>query len=138
VSGRLDTKLRDLVEKRERRDETKDAAERAEKVYRQAEAAVWEEIKDEYGDLTSFTIDLPEIGKVKFGRRQTIRSRILDEEEFAAWAKETGRDDEFLKPGIHKRVLNEEVREAIDHGQPLPPGVDFSTTRFISIQRGKD
>jgi hypothetical protein len=135
LSTRLDTKLRALVDLREKRDQTKDAAEAAEKRYRAEEAAVWEEIKDEHGNLTSFTVEFPDIGKVKFQRRQTIRARIIDEEKFAKWAEDEGRADEFLKPGIHKRVLNEEVREDIDHGQELPPGIDFSTTRFVSIQR---
>jgi hypothetical protein len=97
---------------------------------------VWEEIEDSHGKVSTVTIDLGEgYGKVQFQRRQTTYSRIIDEDAFVEAVKAAGREDEFLKPGIRKKVLNEEVRDRNDRGVPQIEGTDFTVNRYISISR---
>lgn len=136
MSERLDTNLRKLVDLREKRDEAKGIADAAERAYREHEAQLWEEIEDAHGKVTTLTVDLGEgYGKVQFQRRATTYSRIIDEDAFVDAVKREGREEEFLKPGIRKKVLNEEVRDRNDRGVAQIDGVDFTVNRYISIAR---
>ena len=136
-SERLATKARDLVAARERRDETAKIAEAAERAYREKEDAFWESLDDE--EQTTAVFDLGDgVGRVQFQKRETITSRVISgmEDDLREWARENGYEDAiFGEPRIHKRVTNEYVRDWLQAGQPLPPGLDFVARRYVTITR---
>lgn len=146
MSSRIDTRARRLLDLRMARDETKAAATKAEKAYRAFEAEFWDELEEEHGIDTSIDLDLgPGYGKIKLTRRETIYAQVIDPERLAEAARELGRDDEWItrpdegvrKSDFRAQVLNEHVREAIEHEQELPHGLDFRFDRGITITRKK-
>lgn len=135
MSERLDTRGRRLVDLKDRMNAAKITAENAERAYREAEKAFWQDLADEMGNVKKFAADLgPGYGTIEFQRRETITSRILDEEAAAEALEELGHGD-ILGRKIPKIVLNELVRDWIKSGEPLPPGVDFHARRYIAVSR---
>jgi hypothetical protein len=113
-------------------DSDKARADASEREYKEAALVLWEEL-DEAG-LPSYTADLGEgYGRVRFVPNETIRSRVLNNEMFVEWATAEGREEELLRSEPRKRVLNEYVRECLHDKRDLPEGVDFTSTKFITI-----
>jgi len=130
-------KLRRLMELRTKRDETKAAAEAAEKEYREGEADVWEALSDGPMDRLN-NIDLGEPwGKVSFHAKETIYGRIIDEDAALEYFEQRAMADEVTKPKIVMARVNELVRDAVEQGESLPPGTDFYPKRFVQITRKK-
>ena len=136
----LDTlapKLRTLMEAREARDETKLAAENAEKRYKAIEGELWEELEDSplKGALK---LDLgPPYGVVAFQPRETYYGRVLDEHAALDYFEQSARMDEFTAPKIVKARVNELVRQSLENGDKLPEGIDFYAARYVSVTRQK-
>lgn len=130
-------KLRRLVDARNRRDETRRAAELAEKEYREIETEVHEELTD--GPMSRLpNIDLGEPwGRVTFHAKETYFGRIIDEDAALEGFEQRAVVDEMTKPRIVMARINETVREAIEAGTPMPPGVDFYAKRYVQITKQK-
>jgi hypothetical protein len=129
------SKFRRLVELREKRDINKTAAERSEKEYRAYESELFDEIEEGPGEGTR-KFDLgPPHGTVAFTPRETKFGRLLDSEAASEYFEEMDLTEEMTKPGIEKRKLNEYVRELLEQGKPMPPGVDFYVNRGITISK---
>lgn len=64
---------------------------------------------------------------------QTVYGAVQDRSEFIKWAEET--QPELLETRERKAILNEMVRQHLDDGEPLPPGLGFYVRAYIS-QRG--
>lgn len=126
-------KLRRLMEARVERDTAKKAAELAEKEYRELEAEVWDVLEE--SDLEPpYKVKLGEpYGTVRFNNRTTNYARVIDEDAALEGFEQRAVVDEFTKPKIVMQRLNEQVRDALEQGKPLPPGVDFYPKRFVSI-----
>lgn len=137
MSERIDTAARQLVDLKEDMERTAKVAEAAKKAYTDAERAFWEAMEEDLGKMKVFTSDLGEgYGDVQFQRSSTTTSTILDEEKALAALEAEGLGDACIGGRkIHKRVLNEEVRSRLERQQPLPPGIDFHTKRYITITR---
>lgn len=67
--------------------------------------------------------------------KSTIYANVNDMPAFIVWAQENGLYDEFLKEAPEKRRLNELVRDRIDSGDDLPPGVNWYAREYISISQ---
>ena len=131
-------KLRRLMELRQKRDESKKQAEVDEKAYREGEADVFEALSDGPVDRLN-NIDLGEPwGKVSFQARETIYGRVIDSEEAQEWFESRAMIDEVSEPKFVMARVNEIVRDAVEQGEKMPPGLDFYPRRFVSITRQKD
>lgn len=129
-------KLLRLVEAREKRDLDKAAAERSEKEYRAIEGDVWEALEDS-PLKPPYKVDLGEHGVVRFHPKQTIYGKIIDEDKALEYFEQRAMLDEVTAPKFAKKVINEMVRELHEQGESMPPGVDFSPTRYVQITRQK-
>lgn len=70
-------------------------------------------------------------------RAETFYAQVQDQAEFEEWALTSGLESYFeQKP--RKKLLNELVREKLDAGEPLPPGLGFYSQRYISLRGGED
>lgn len=67
-----------------------------------------------------------------FSIRQTIYGHVQDEEAFKEWAAENGEDDAYFVPRQARGRINELVREHIENGWELPPGLGFYPDNQIS------
>lgn len=129
----IDTEvLRRFYEKKRAHHEAKAASDEATAEYRIAEEALLDAMDD--AGLKSGTYDLPGIGKVRFTRRKpTIYGRINDLEQAMEAFENSGRVDELFHPKVEGARLNEYVRECMDQGIPLPPGVDYYAKEGVTV-----
>lgn len=127
--------FRRLVETREKRDQTKLAAENAEKEYRQYEAELFEEITE--GPIKgTIRFDLGEpIGVVTFTPRETTYGRIIDTDAALAYFEEHEEVEQMSSRKIEKGRLNAVVRERLEQGKSMPSGIDWYANRGITISR---
>lgn len=138
IGNDLASKLRRLVEVRERRDETKAAADIAEKEYRELEGELWDEL-DESPIKGAIKIDLGEpYGVITFQPRETYYGRVLDADAALEHFERTAQVEEFTQPKIVMSRVNELVRESLEQGKAIPDGLDFYAKRYVSISRQKD
>lgn len=129
---------RRLIQKREKLDAAERAAKAAKDEHDQAQAALWDKMDDE--KRTTDTLDLGEpYGKVQFQKRETIRGNILDKTRAIQAIKDEHLDDSLLEAfTIRRKPLNDLIKARLRSQQPLPNGVDFSTTRYVTISRRKE
>lgn len=134
MTERIDSLVRELVEKREARDRAKNEHEGAKKAYAAVEESIWEYL-DEHSQTTA-TFEIEGIGKVQIQKRETIRGTIKDPAKAAESIKALGLDDALLGgPSIHQKALSEHVRDWLASGQKIPEGLDYNPTRYVSISR---
>lgn len=136
AEARLDTLGRKLLDLRAINDKAQAAAKKAKADLDGHQRQVFDAMQDL--GLKTTTIDLgPGYGTVQLGRRETIRSRIIDLDTALDAFEREARTDEITKTDVRKAVLNELVRERLETGQKLPDGVDFTRTPFIQVTRRK-
>jgi len=135
VSERIDTLARLLVKKREEYEKVDAERKKLEKEFKEVQAEFWEFMDDQ--GMTTFTADLgPGFGKVQFQKRETIRGIVKDPAKAAEALRKLGLGDALLgEPKVHQRALSEHVRDWLASGQPLPEGIDFNPTRYVSQTR---
>lgn len=131
-------RARRLLEAKEKRDKLKKSLESAEKDFREREAEFYEELEKATGGKT-LPIDLGDPwGIVKFRCRETYYGKIIDDEKALEYFENRAQVDDFSAPRFVMARINELVRERIDLGQPMPPGIDFSPNRGVTITMQKD
>ena len=97
------------------------------RVFREEQQKLWDRMEAERTD--SLRVD-----GVLYTRSGTEYGVVQDQAAFERWAHETGREDLFeAKP--RKGLINEIVRECLNDGTPLPPGLGFYVKQYVS-QRG--
>lgn len=119
----LSEDCKNLAALAEKSAECKKAHDEAKAAYEEAEAALLERMEHE---------DVPTIGvgTTLFTRAETIYGQVQDEAAFLEWAK--GHDEELFETKARKGLVNELVRERLDNGEELPPGVGFYPKTYIS------
>lgn len=138
ISEESKRKARRLMEARVKRDELKQALAAAEDDYRAQEAEFYEELEAAVGSKT-LPMDLGEPwGLVKFRTRETYYGKIIDQDAALEWFEQRAMVDEVSSPKFVMARINEIVRERIDLGEQMPPGIDFSPNRGVTITRQKD
>lgn len=98
----------------------------------------YEEARNDHKSFEAELIDRMAAGKIesqsvdgtRFTPTSTIYSSVQDRQAFVAWAKET--DDSLIEDKERKEVLNQIVRQCLDDGDELPPGIGFYTREYIS------
>lgn len=144
ITEEAKAKCRRLMEARQKRDEAKKAQEKAEADYRELEAEVYEDLEalrdpnDPNAKRSSIKIPLgPPWGTVTFVQRETYYGRIIDDEAALEYFEARAMADELTAPKFVKARLNEIVRDAIEQGGDMPPGVDYYANRGVTITRPK-
>lgn len=122
----LTNELRALRELRLQRDE---AVAKGKELAAEYDAEQWRliDLMDEH-NTTSQTTD-----GIQFTRKSTPMCKVTDREAFIEWANQE--DEALVEPRERKAVLNQLVRDRIDNGQDLPPGLDFYTKDVISQRK---
>lgn len=124
-----------LLELREQRDIDKKTAKKSERLYRDAEAELFQEL-EEAGVKGRQTFDFGgDLGTAKFQARSTNYGRIIDREVALAALEAEGLDEVIYERSIRDKRLNELVRDRLESGSELPDGVDFYSRQGISISR---
>jgi hypothetical protein len=137
ISETAKSKLRRLMEARTERDEAKHTLEVAEAEFREIEAEVYDEM-EESGTAGTIKVDLGEPwGTVAFRTRETIYSRIIDEQAALDYFESRAMLDDVSAPKFTKKRLNEIVRDCREQGLELPPGLDYLPNRGVTITRQK-
>jgi hypothetical protein len=72
-----------------------------------------------------------------FTPTRTTYGQIQDRAAFIAWAMaqegdEVGEDETLYEIKERKGLVSELVRERLDNGEPLPPGVTFYVKEYVS------
>lgn len=126
---------RRLIKAREEKDATEAVFKRAEAKFKQEQGAFWEAMHD--SSETTVTLELGDpYGKVQFQRRQTVRGRVLDKVRARESLEKLHLTQAITEPvAIRQGALNDHVREWLKNGDPIPDGLDFSRTRFVTITR---
>lgn len=119
----LDRDLRALRKAKQDRDTAKQKFEDADSAFRQLQFKVMERMKQK--GVESMKLD-----GTLFVPTETVYAQIQDRAEFVAWAEE--HDDELVEPKERKEILNSMVRQRLDDGEALPPGVTFYVREYIS------
>lgn len=60
----------------------------------------------------------------------TTYGQVQDRDAFIEWARD--HRPELIEPHERKGLVNEFIRECLDNGEPLPPGLGFYTRDYIS------
>ncbi len=92
----------------------------------QAEIEFFERMEHE--GVGSIRVD----GVANFVRAETVYGQVQDRAEFIAWAEQEA--PELLETKERKKLINEIVRERIDSGEELPPGIGFYTDQYVSLR----
>lgn len=123
----LSDQLLALRELKQRRDEAKAAYEELKVEYELAERDVMERMREE-------KCDGHKAGGTNFVPVETNYAQIQDREKFVEWAE--AHDEGLIEVKERKGNLNELVREKLDNGEALPPGVGFYVKEYISQRAG--
>jgi hypothetical protein len=76
-------------------------------------------------------------GNVQFNREQKVNSSVFDEEAAIKYFEENGMAAGYVDEKVRKKPLNQLVREALENGQELPPGVEPRVTKYVKVTRRK-
>jgi hypothetical protein len=98
-------------------------AKSAKQVYEDAQRKFFERLEAE--GIGSIKVD-----GVNFVPQTTIYGQVQDREAFLAWAETA--DEALVETRERKALINELVREAIENGDPLPPGLGFYQKDYVS------
>jgi hypothetical protein len=95
-----------------------------------AKAIVVAKLEEEELDGAPATIDGT---KVRFSKYELPWAVLQDREEFAAWAAENDPESYFeAEARVRQDLLNALVRQRLDDGEPLPPGLGVSLETKLS------
>jgi hypothetical protein len=112
-----------LRELKQERDEAKAVYDDLKTQHEIAELALIErmELEDADGHKTGGTNFIPV---------ETPYAQVQDRESFVEWAKL--HDEALIEEKERKGNLNELVRERLDNGEGMPPGIGFYVKKYIS------
>ena len=130
-------KLRRFMELRDKRDQDKKAAAASEKEYRDAETDVYEAL-EENPIAGTIKVDLgAPWGIVSFLPRTTYFGRVVDQDQALTYYEQRAMEEVTAPKFVMKRI-NDEVRDRLEQGKSMPPGIDYYAKRGVTITRQKD
>ena len=132
----LETLARRVIDARADYDKAYKARVKAEKKKKAAEADMNEAMAK--AKLPGATLELGAgYGNVQFNREQKVNSSVFDEEAAIAYFEEKGMAAGYVDEKVRKKPLNQLVREALENGQELPPGVEPRVTKYVKVTKRK-
>jgi hypothetical protein len=110
--------------------ELKAEAERLDKLADEAKAAASKAELALFERMEHERVKSIKVGSTNFVTAETTYGQIQDRSEFVKWAEENM--GELIEIKERKGLVNELVRERLDSGEVLPPGVGFYTRQYVS------
>jgi hypothetical protein len=77
-------------------------------------------------------VDSMKVSGRNFVRSTTEYASIQDRDAFLVWAREN--DHSLYAEREERRLLNQLVRERLDNGEELPPGIGFYVREIVSVK----
>jgi hypothetical protein len=127
----LEEEIRRLAVLRQEKDETRKAADKAKLAYDKAHMALWDRM-DATG-VGNITID----GTLYSFNKPKVHGTVADKSAFYEWAVTEGNAPELFDTEPRQALVSERVRQMIDNGEPLPPGVNFYTEQRVSQRKAR-
>jgi len=113
----------------------KDEQTSANKKAKDAAAALEQHQARVYSRMESEEVDSMKIGGRNFVRMEPQAYAVIqDRGAFVDWARSN--DPSLVAEKEEKGLLNQLVRERIDNGEELPPGIGFYTKEIVSVRAG--
>lgn len=132
----LETLARRVIDARHEYDKAYKAKVKAENAKKAAESDMNEAMAK--AKLPGATLELgPDYGVQQFNREQKVNSSVFDEEAAIAYFEEKGMALGYVQGKVRKAPLNQLVREALENGQELPPGVEPRITKYVKVTKRK-
>jgi len=133
----LETLARRVIDLRANYEKKRKAKVSAEKDMKRAEADMNDAMLK--AKLPGATLALGEgYGNVQFNREQKVNSSVFDEPAAIKYFEEQGLRAGYVDEKVRKKPVNQLVREALENGQELPPGIEPRVTKFVKVtKRGK-
>jgi len=75
-------------------------------------------------------VDGLKIDGINFVPSETVYANVQDRAAFVEWART--HDEELVEDRERKALLNQLVRERLDNGEPMPPGIGFYVRETIA------
>lgn len=119
----LTNDLRRLRTLKARRDKAKEKYEADDKEFKDFQRRVFDRMNAE-------EVESQKVAGTLFVPIETTYAQVQDRQAFIDWAKEN--EDELIEPKERKELLNALVRQCLDDGEELPPGVTFYNREYIS------
>jgi hypothetical protein len=130
----LDELLRDLTDEKRKKKRAAFQEQEATNRIKELEA----EIIDRYPNRKAGTVSLGEgYGDIKFSQQSRNYVRIFNEDAARKALEEEGLADEALVPGFNRAALNDLIRERAENGQPLPDGIAYTPSEWVTITEPK-
>lgn len=132
----LETLARRVIDNRAEYEKARKEKVRREKAMKAAEADMNDAMAK--AKLPGATLALGEgYGNVQFNREQKVNSSVFDEEAAIRYFEEKGMASGYVDEKVRKKPLNQLVREALENGQELPPGVEPRVTKYVKVTKRK-
>lgn len=132
----LETKAREVLDAREAYDIAYKDKVKAEIVKKRLEAELNEDMKK--AKLEGGTLALGEgYGTWQFNREQKVNSSVFDEEAAIKYFEENGMSAGYVEGKVRKKPTNQLVRESLESGQELPPGIEPRITKYVKATKRK-
>ena len=80
-------------------------------------------------DMEHEGVDSMKVDGINFVPAETQYGQVQDRQAFVEWAKEN--DEELIEYKERGQLVNELVRERLDNGEELPPGLTFYVRQYV-------
>lgn len=132
--GRLDTRARAYIKAKHEAEAAAAIADEKAALKRQLELELHADLEETLGDITTFSFNDPEFGKVKITKRTTRVAGILNPEMAIEAIKAEGLEAALLGDrAIRKKVANELARNRHTSGEPMPDGLEIVERPGITV-----
>lgn len=132
----LETLARRVIDLRADYDKKRKAKTSAEEKMKRAESDMNDAMSK--AKLPGATLELgPGYGKVQFNREQKVNSSVFDEAAAIKWFEENGMTAGYVQGKVRKKPTNQLVRETLENGGELPPGIEPRVTKFVKVTKRK-
>lgn len=132
----LETLARRVIDKRADYEKARKEKVKQEKLMKSAEV----DMNDAMAKvkLPGATLELgPGYGNVQFNRESKVNSSVFDEEAAIAYFESKGMMTGYVQGKVRKAPVNQLVRESLENGQELPPGIEPRVTKFVKVTKRK-
>lgn len=132
----LETLARAVIDKRAVYDKAYKARVKAESEKKAAEADLNEAMAK--AKLPGATLELgPGYGTVQFNREQKVSSSVFDKDAAIAYFEEHGMSTGYVEGNVRKAPCNQLLRERMENGEELPPGIEPRITKYVKVTKRK-
>jgi hypothetical protein len=134
VTDTKTTRARRLVEAKLAAEEADRRAKLRKREFDDQEDAWWEAMAAANESSVTLELGAP-YGTVLFVRQETVRAHVRDKDRAMKAIREAGLAEALIDPltGIRKKPLNDYMKDWLKTHAPIPDGLDFTITRYVTI-----